>query len=155
MSDVALVLGPAGGDLVLEDGDLRHDEGLASAVMLSLFTDAREEGATALEGADVRGWWAQDDGDPYGSLLWTLAREKTTGEYFARVRQHAAAALGWLVTDGYAERVEIDASLLSPGHVLLSVRLVRGRAKRGAAAWAATGKYLVPFGTGLLDLSTL
>lgn len=153
--DAALIMGPQGGDVAVEAGDLRLEEGLASAVLLSLFTDARPEGASLLDGADVRGWWAEDEGDPYGSLLWTLDREKTTTGYLARVREAASAALEWIVLEELAERVEVEVRLVSPGHVLLGVQLVRGTARRGASAWAATASYRVPFGTGILDLSTV
>lgn len=154
MSDAAVVWGPGGGDLAIEDGDLVADDGLASAVLISLFSDARLDGGSLLEGADPRGWWGEAAGERYGSLLWTLEREKTTEDLPVRVEEAARAALLWLVEGGYVEELELEASYLERGHILLRVRLVRGAARRGANLWLATRDYELPFGFGILQLAT-
>ena len=59
MSDAALVWFPFGADININNGDLSADNGLATAVMISLFTDARAPDLTLLPAGenDVRGWW--------------------------------------------------------------------------------------------------
>jgi len=51
------------GDLEVENGDLAHDGGLETAVLMSLFTDRRARDDDKLldeEARDKKGWW----GDP-------------------------------------------------------------------------------------------
>lgn len=111
--------------------DLTADDGLETAVLISLFTDAP---ATAQEAAlagagDRRGWWAdayaEVDGDVIGSKLWLLRREKRTAATLERARQYAAAALGWLVTDGVAQSVEVTAEVLQTDVLALQVVIKR------------------------------
>jgi phage gp46-like protein len=87
----------------LGSNDLAGDDGLETAVMLSLFTDARADGE--------RGWWgdayAAVEGDAIGSTLWQLARGKHTPQALNQARAAAEAALAWLVEDGVAERVMV------------------------------------------------
>lgn len=103
-------------DLQLEAGDLARELTLRTAVMLSLFSDAR---ATPVELSrygddDPRGWWgdllAQVDGDRWGSKLWLLEREKQTDETLNRAREYAFDSLRWLSEDGIAERVDVEAA---------------------------------------------
>ena len=91
MSDVALRWTDRGLDLVIEDGDLARDEGLATAVLVSLFSDARLEEASLLEGADVRGWWAEIAGDRFGSQLWRFERAKTDARSVAEIDSRVLA----------------------------------------------------------------
>lgn len=135
MPDLQLEVGEQGCDLVLAGGDLAIDEGLESAVLVSLFTDRRARELPQGE-TDPRGFWAEDTDDRWGSLLWTLARGKLTPENVERARSYAREALAWLVEDGILERVEADVSA-GASFLALEVRLVRGRATRWPAAWAA------------------
>lgn len=112
-----------GADLGLDDYGLATDGGLSTAIILSLFTDARDdeaEQAPAAAGADPRGWWGDLvplgtglyglDGLRLGSRLWTLQREKQLPEVVERARLYAEEALAWMVTLGVAAAVTVDAS---------------------------------------------
>jgi phage gp46-like protein len=78
MADIALVFSPFGhGDLVLAGQDLARDDGLESAVRLSLFTDRRAKPEQLHAGddrSDLRGWWGDIHpavaDDESSSLLW-------------------------------------------------------------------------------------
>lgn len=134
MTDLLLT---EGADLALHQGDLVLDLGLGSAVLRSLFTDARAS-ADELErwgGGDPRGWWGSDEADEWGSTLWLLSREKATQETRARAEGAARAALEWLIDDGVAESVEVTAAYPERGQLSLEVRVVRGRASRWAHLW--------------------
>ena len=107
---------PDGFDLVKSGGRLAVDDGLETAVLLSLFTDAPatddELRAAGLTRDQNRGaWWGNDypevDGDVWGSKLWLLARAKRTDETLARARDYAVQAVAWMITDGLAARVPI------------------------------------------------
>ena len=116
MSDIAVVwiATSAALDLALVDDDLSTDDGLATAGLLSLFLDRRAEVEDDLPVAgDVRGWWGDQfsevEGDREGSRLWLLERGKVDGETPGFANDLVSAALAWMVADGVAERVEVDA----------------------------------------------
>lgn len=129
-----------GADLALHEGDLVLDLGLGSAVLRSLFTDARAAGdeLERVGADDPRGWWGSDESDEWGSTLWLLAREKATQETRARAEGAARRALEWLIDDGVAESVEVTASFPERGQLSLEVRVVRGSASRWAHLWERT-----------------
>lgn len=122
--DIALTFDPVNFrfDLGLAGGDLAIDNGLKTAVMLSLFTDRLAEPDDALpDGTDRRGWWAdlplQPTAGPVsarkdmiGSRLWLLAREKATELTRQRAMAYAREALQWMLDDGIAEDVSVSAT---------------------------------------------
>ena len=109
--DIALA-----GDLRLVDGALETDDGLRTAILISLFSDARagDDDALPEPGADRRGWWGNafpavsgDAGNPLGSLLWLLERAKTTQGNLRRAEEAARNALQWLIDDQIASSVAV------------------------------------------------
>lgn len=133
MTDLALTLAaredaPFAADLLLRDGALATDAGLRGAILISLFSDARAPDGAALPeaGTDRRGWWgddfparprqAGDAGAAIGSTLWLLRRAKITPEAIEQARQAAHAALAWLVRDGVAAALAVEAA--ARGHWL-------------------------------------
>lgn len=132
MTDIALTLDAPHGvaDLVLAAGDLATDAGLRTAILVSLFTDARARADDALPepNADRRGWWGDfdaPDGDETGSRLWLLGRAKATGATLRAAEDHATAALAWLTEDGVASAVDVVASSPAAGVLALAVILDR------------------------------
>lgn len=128
--DAALIWDQTHADVALAGGDLAHDEGLDTAVILSLFTDARAGADDGLDaGADPRGWWGDVGNavpsDAYGSKLWLLVREKQLTEVAERAREYAAAALAWLVADGVAAALDVAAEFSAPGTLALAVSIRR------------------------------
>jgi phage gp46-like protein len=107
------------GDLALEDGLLVSDDSLHTAVLHSLFTYARAE--------NQYGWWGEllspAANDRYGSKLWLLRREKQTEDTRLRAKEYAEEALAWLVTDGIASTVVVDASYPARGVLLLEISI--------------------------------
>lgn len=120
-----------GADLAVADGDLAADGGLRTAVILSLFTDARARSDDDPSGdpSDRRGWWGdvypEVEGDAIGSRLWLLAREKQTADVLPRARGYAEEALAWMVEDGVAAAVAVDASFPAAGVLSLEVAITR------------------------------
>lgn len=127
MSDIALTYDATGCDLVLAGNDLKLDEGLNTAIIISLFSDRRARSDDPLPSGDGdrRGWWADAypviEGDQIGSRLWLLSREKEIPETLRRAKEYAAEALAWLVSDGIAARVEVIPSVPRRGVLGLSV----------------------------------
>lgn len=135
MADIALAFADMhGGDLVLAGQDLARDDGLESAVLVSLFTDRRAAPEQIRGGeskADLRGWWGDFNpavaGDQTGSLLWLLRREKQTAETLARAREYVQQALAWMLEDKVASRITIAAeyATTAPGTMLLAADIDR------------------------------
>ena len=117
-------------DLVIDGADLAADDGLATAVILSLFTDRRvaEDELPPFETAR-RGWWGDslaEDGDEIGSKLWLLAREKRTPAVLVRAEEYAGEALAWLADDDLARAVSVSAAWTGGGWLCLSVAVDLG-----------------------------
>lgn len=132
-------------NLQLKDGDFEGDEGLETAVTISLFSDKR---VTAEElpapQTDRKGWWGDMfpdiDQDQIGSKLWTLARSKRVVETLRRTEDYAREALQWLIEDGVASRVTVAAEFqgeISEGRWVLSVIIARpsGEESRFQVLW--------------------
>jgi phage gp46-like protein len=133
MADIALAFTSIrGGDLVLAGQDLARDDGLASAVLVSLFTDRRadpEQLRADESKTDLRGWWGDFkppvEGDQTGSLLWLLRREKQTRETLARARQYAEQALAWMIEDRIAKTVAVSTEYGGLGIMYIGVEITR------------------------------
>lgn len=125
MTDLALVWDDEtfSADMLLSGGALGTDDGMRTAILISLFTDARasEDAALPEDGDDRRGWWGDqfaagagpdagtsEDRNRIGSLLWLLGRAKATTANLQLARQSAEAALGWIVRDGIASGVSVE-----------------------------------------------
>ena len=104
-----------GFDFSIVDGDLSVDDGLRTAVLVSLFTDRRAADDDELPAGsdDRRGYWgdayAEIKGDLTGSRLWLLSRAKVLPETLARAREYAEEALAWLTEDKVARAVNVTA----------------------------------------------
>lgn len=129
MADAAIVWADTGGDISITGGDLLADDGLTTAVVLSLFLDrqALSDDELPQGGTDVRGWWADAwakvDKDMTGSRLWLLWRRKQVPEVLEEAREYAEEALAWLVEDGVATRVSVATSYPSRGVLQWDIRI--------------------------------
>ncbi|HEX7821034.1 MAG TPA: phage GP46 family protein [Sphingobium sp.] len=116
MTDIALLWDNEafGADLALTGGDLATDDGLRTAFLISLFTDARARADDVLPqaGGDPRGWWGdafgEDQDGPIGSRLWLLDREKRTGTTLTRARDYATEAVAWLIAASICTSIDIE-----------------------------------------------
>lgn len=132
MADAAMVMTENGGALVLAGFDLERDDGLETAVIISLFTDRRaspEQIPSELPQGDLRGYWGDisnaSPSDQTGSLLWLLAREKQLPQIFGRAQQYCREALAWMMEDLVATRVEVTAEFAAQGWMLILVDIFR------------------------------
>lgn len=126
--DIAIVFdGPnARGDWQMNGADLLSGADLQSAVMVSLFTDAwAGTDFSPPDGArDNRGWWADTyTGDPIGSRLWTLARATKTTATLNLAQKYAENSLQWLIDDGLAASVVVNAAWQSQQAAMLALRI--------------------------------
>lgn len=133
MTDFATHFTDFSGDWVQTGPVLLADDGLQTAVLLSLFTDRLAGVDDALPDAgdtvNRRGWWgdayADIAGDRIGSRLWLLAREKQTAAVLQRAQSYAREALQWLIDDGVAREVTVIADLGRADVLGLHIEIVR------------------------------
>jgi phage gp46-like protein len=126
-------------DLAILQNDLKPEEGLRSAVLLSLFSN-RYDPET-----DAGGWWGDlvpvVAGDLMGSRLWLLARAKRTPEVLELAKNAAQEALQWLVDDLVASSVDVVAEFFTAQGLGLTVTISRPNDSpvrfRFGSAWAA------------------
>jgi len=120
-----------GADLALDAFDLAVDDSLDTAVILSLFTDARalDDDVLPIGQTDRRGWWADaypaEEGDRFGSRLWLLRAAKQLQQSLNLARGYAEEALAWLVTDGAASKVEVETFIVRDEVMGMIVRITR------------------------------
>lgn len=109
-------------DIGVEDGDVTHEDGLETAVILSLFTDRRANDDDPLPDPDStnrRGWWGDQAAnifkDQIGSRLWLLERSKTTEENLVAAKEYTLECLEWMIEDDVAKKIEVNTERLTKG----------------------------------------
>ena len=149
MTDIAILWSndSFSGDIALDAGRLATDDGLRTAILISLFTDARARPDDRLpdDGGDPRGWWgnthAPVSGRELGSRLWLLGRRKQLPAVLAEAKGYAEEALAWLIKDGIASRVEVDAFIPRDEMLGLAIAITRPNGQpvryRFEALWAS------------------
>ena len=114
---------PVAGSEMLAVYSLALEDSLQTAVILSLFTDARALPDDKLPPGqtDRRGWVGEEfmtpaDGstfdaraDAWGSRLWLCHTGKIGGDALELARFTAQEAMAWMVRDGIASRVSVTA----------------------------------------------
>lgn len=158
VSDFEILTDEDGEPLTTEDGEPLTSEGqpfvpglasgddLVTAVLISLFTDRQAAADDVLTDAsgDPRGWWG-DLGQDYriGSRLWLRLRAKQTDQTLQLVKGDIAEALQWLIDDGVAASLDIDAAWQAAGFlaVVLTLNQSSGAvlALRFSWAWKELG----------------
>lgn len=124
-------VGAACPDMVIENGDLKADESLETASLISLFSDKRitlEELPPGEE--DQKGWWGDQistpEGDRIGSKLWTLARKgKVTDITVVEMEAILTDAFNWMLEDGIAATVVVDAEKNGLNEIRGSVKIFK------------------------------
>ena len=120
-----------GADLALDAFALAADDGLETAVILSLFTDERanDDDKLPIGQTGRRGWWADAypvvDGDRFGSRLWLLRASKQLQQSLNDAKAYAEEALAWLIEDGAAKAVEVETFVVRDEVMGMIVRITR------------------------------
>lgn len=142
MPDISTFWNPAAarGDWQLAGPDLAKGTDLETAVIISLFTDARADPDDVIPDGtgNPRGWWG-DTGRPrrIGSKLWLLSRAKETEETRLRAQDYCEAALAWLTEDGVAASVDVVAAWQAqPGRLGVTVTITEPNGDVSNYQWA-------------------
>ena len=101
------------GDLQLNQGDLLREEGLETAVYISLFTDKRADDEDQIDNInDKRGWWGDNTTEnnyKMGSKLWQYERAKTTANDITKIKETIEESLQWMIEEEVAKKIEVTA----------------------------------------------
>lgn len=155
MTDIAsfLTQDPSTGgvhiDWMMDGDDLAGDDGLATAVIISLFTDRLAEPDDIIAGAppsdkagppDRRGWWGDLPADPAipkgpsaltGSRMWLRLGMPANTQTARRVELDAREALQWLIDSAVAQKIDVTTQWVSRDvlglHVAIWQRKATGR----------------------------
>lgn len=99
-------------------GGLDASAQIASAVVISLFTDKRAPEGWRPDVTDRRGWWGDavaaegEAPEEIGSHLWLLKNEVATERVAALAQTYATEALAWMLRDQVAASVTVEAGLI-------------------------------------------
>lgn len=98
-------------DMVIENGDLKADNSMHTAALISLFSNRRVAFEQLPAGeTDRQGWWAdlvsEVEGDQLGSRLWLLDRRKIINATLIEAQSYIQEAFDWAIVDGIAAKVE-------------------------------------------------
>lgn len=118
---------------VLQTYALAMEDSLATAVIISLFTDRRagRDDALPLGQSDRRGWVGDEfmgegfDTRPsrWGNLLWLVYVSKTLPQILEFARFTVREGLQWLVDAGIASSVDVEASWVGELSARLALRI--------------------------------
>lgn len=115
-------------DYKIVNNKLADEHDIKTAVIISLFTDRRAKDDDELPDSkgSKRGWWGDAFmSDPIGSRLWLLSRAKQTQANVIRAKDYAKEALQWLINEGVAESITVDAEIVAFGVLGLAVTVQR------------------------------
>jgi len=133
-------------DLRRRGGNFLSDEGLETAVVISLFTDRRAKPDDEIPDGtdDRRGWWGDVfpdfENDEIGSRLWLLSRAKATQNNLRLAKDYTEEALAWMVQDGVAQSVEVETEN-QDGTLAIGVKIT----KPGDIAPTFQGRWELPY----------
>jgi phage gp46-like protein len=123
------------GDIAVAGRDLVRDDGLETAILVSLFTFQRADSEDNLPNENVdntyQGWWADEPSlqivNPIhiGSKLWLLGRTKFTQNITAFAEEFCEDALNWLITDGVASAVNVTATRAASQTLDLTIEIYK------------------------------
>lgn len=100
-------------DISQSGGDLVREDGLETAVLMSIYTDRQANVDDEIpDGTDNRrGWWADivnnTNDDKIGSRLWLLDRSKTDDQTIADAQFYIEECLQWMIDDGVCQDINV------------------------------------------------
>lgn len=144
MNDIALFSKEFCFDLGIVNDDLEADDGLETAVAISIFTDRRIEEDDLIQGMKSRkGWWGdmvpEEDGDQIGSRIWTMGRDKANTEALRRSEELHLESLDWMIVDGVSNNITAVASYDKFGQLITIVEIFKpdGTSSKFLSNWDA------------------
>lgn len=138
MSDISTIWNGSHGDWQLAGAALAAGNDLATAVLISLFTDrvATTDDVIPDGTNDPRGWWGDDATAPIGSRLWLIFRSKRTQATLSAAQNYAEEALQWLVDDGVAGSYDVYVEWQERSRLAMRVTIFKSNGTQQTLAYA-------------------
>jgi len=111
--DLKLIPTDDGGDILLQNGQPVMEQGLSTAVYITLFSGD---------------WWANavsEEAEKLGSELETVFSRTLSNQTRLDAEEYARQALKWMLDSGIAVSIEVEATILAGGTLGLSVRITQ------------------------------
>lgn len=105
-------------DLKTTGEDIEEENGLETAIIISLYTDRRVE--------NKNGFWGDSLGDgEWGSKIWTLRRETLNPKIQKKLEEYAKDSLKWLIDDKVAKSITVSSEIINPMSIHLLIKIIR------------------------------
>lgn len=132
-------------DLNVSNGVFETVDGFETAIIISLFTDARAPSSVVQSPSRRRGWVGNiltaESGLELGSRLWTFEQARLTDSTLNDISVAAQESLQWMVQRKQAKSVSASAERTGLRNVTINVSIVtiQGKEERYAVLWRRTG----------------
>jgi phage gp46-like protein len=107
------------------NGDLLGDDGFATSIVLSLFSDKRADESEVAESHLRRGWWGnllnEDKTFEIGSKLWLLDQERATTATANIAKDYTYDCLQWLLNDNHVKNIVVNSTLISNNNISIEI----------------------------------
>lgn len=115
-------------DIDFENGDFKSTDGLDTAIIMSLLTDARATSSEVPEPSRRRGWIGNEQNDDpdyqIGSKLWLLDQSLSTQSTANSSEGYSSESLQWLVNDQLVQNITAD-SQTEFENILINIKFTR------------------------------
>jgi phage gp46-like protein len=127
------------GDIAIEDGDISLDVTLKTAVIISLFSDARTPESIEFS-EDRRGYWGDsidEEKIEMGSLLWMQDRSRLNQQTIDDRKNFCTNAMQWLITDGIADNIVVNAerSIINRDAIITNIVIYKSNKNIGSISF--------------------
>jgi phage gp46-like protein len=125
-----------------DSGDIATAQSLDTAILMSIFEEARATPAEVPAAPLRRGWLGNEFADlEQGSKLWEFTHERVTATMLSELGVVIQNAMSWMVDTHVAERVAVSSPTYQSGAVSIGIEWVyQGDAgNQYFTLWGATG----------------
>lgn len=113
-------------DIEMNPPDLKVNQDLKSAVIISLFTNRLADKDQVEPGQDRQGWWGDTyKGSRIGSRLWLLRRSKQLSTVANQARDYCYEALQWLIEDKIAQSLTVRTEIIAMYTLGIEIKIYR------------------------------
>ena len=112
-------------DVEFENGDFKIDDGLETALIVSLLSDRRADESQIFQPELRRGWIgdlvATLPGYKFGSHIWLSEQSRLTQETLTTIQDASEKSLDWMLSIGLILNVEAKASIVVKDSTVLLI----------------------------------
>ena len=129
-----------------DEGDISTGETLDTAILMSIFNEARATAAEVPEAERRRGWLGNQstEGFEQGCKAWEFEQERLTGSVLADLSVVVRNGLQWLIDENIAVSVTVGNAKIVNGAATIDVTLGRSGSeveKKIYTLWQNTGNF--------------